>query len=275
MKVEANLDGIAAAAGVMEGIISAMEEAEFNREFNATVADSTKNKFGQHADAIHATGRLNGVYESSSNEESYYNMPTTNQRLFRLARKSGKKSAEVTYHFLPSTQPVSQPDAERYGYIPTGRLRRQIFRTKAATLETQASITIAPKYGRALFIPGSFNGRKYTFTTNPVTITNPHQGEFTNLWMHWWGHFAEQHVAEIAEKTNVTVAKTGQRLMRHAAGTVINGRKVGGRFKTAEDFKRVSLKWKNRTEQQVMSAAERDFRGWENENDEIQMNGGY
>lgn len=275
MKVEANLDGIAAAAGVMEGVISAMQDAEFNKEFNAAVADSAKSKFGQTADAVHATGRLNAVYESASNEEFYNNMPTTNQRLFRLTRKSGPRDAEVSFHFIPSTAPVPMPDAERYGYTPSGNMKRHIFRTKASTLETQASITIMPKYSRALFIPGAYGDRRYTFTTNPVTIQNPHQGEFTSFWMHWWGNFAPKHVEEIAERTNVTVAKTGQTQMRHAAGTVIGGRSVGGRFKTAADFKRINLQWKARTERQIRDAAERDFSGWEAENDDIQISGGY
>lgn len=275
MKVEANLDGIAAAVGIMQGVISAMEDAEFNRDFNNSVADSAKDKFGKTADAVHSTGRLNGVYESASNEEFYHNMPTTSQRLFRLTRRSTPDSTEVSFNFIPSTSPVPLPDADRYGYTPSGNMRRHIFRTKAATLETQESITIAPKYGRALFIPGAYGNRKFTFTTNTVTINNPHQGEFTSFWMHWWGSFAEKHVEEIAEKTNVTIAKTGQTQMRHAAGTVIGGRSVGGRFKTDADFKRISLQWKTRAEKQVMSDAQRDFNNWEAENDDIQMNGGY
>jgi hypothetical protein len=86
---------------------------------------------------------------------------------------------------------------------------------------------------KKLFIPAAGTKYGYYMTDRPQNI-NPGgaqaTGGFAEWWNSWFAVTADNHIDHMTKLMEDTIAKTSQKVFRYAAGTVINGKKVGGQF---------------------------------------------
>lgn len=232
MTVHSDLTGLDAYIGTVDGILQAVEDPRFEGDFVEHMMDGVGDTFMVETIAAKDAGsaRIAHVFEWGDEQGEVSNIP-----LFKLTRSGGNGSRNMGYVFLPSTRYVPLPDPERYGFDPNKLqfLRRHTFQLKALVMETQRNVKIAPVGAKRLFIPSKKAKRGYYVTSKPVRV-NPGgataTGGFADWWNQWFSTRAQAVVSEEVQRTESWLVATGAKYVRYAAGTVINGEKVGGRF---------------------------------------------
>lgn len=231
--ISADLSGIDAFVAGSEGIIEAIESPGFKGDFVDSLTKTIKKNFMIDVVTAKESGlsSLNHMFEWGDSQGE-----TTSQPLFALTKKnSGASAATIGFKFLPSTKPVPLPDPGRYGFNPKKLdfLSRHTFEMKALVMETQSSVVISTDKRSGLFIPTTRNKRGYVMSKRPTRI-NPGgsqaTGGFSNFWNNWFDSRAREITINITRRYEEELGATGRKVMRYAAGTVINGEKVGGRF---------------------------------------------
>lgn len=262
VSVTADLTGVGAYIGTVDGILQAVEDPRFQGDFTEHLMDNVSDAFMTETIAAKEAGnaRIAHVFEWGDEQGEVSNIP-----LFRLTRKGEYGERRLGYMFLPSTKYVPLPDPERYGFDPSKLqyLRRHVFQLKAIVMETQRNVTISPVGAKRLFVPSEKAKKGYYMTTGPVNI-NPGgaaaTGGFSMWWNDWFAARAQTIVTEESEATQNWLVATGAKYVRYAAGTVINGQKVGGQFASgkAVSFGYVNAKAKE-VKRKVMADAEAFF----------------
>jgi hypothetical protein len=266
---ESDMSNVAGYIGAVDGILKAVEHPAYEGDFLGDLMGTVRDKFKADTIAAHKSGteRLAHVFEWPQQDARgvSLSMPSTIP-LFRVTKKGRGSSGRVmSYYFVPSTQPVPLPDPDRYGFKAEklSYMRRHTFKFKALIMETQSNVTIAPRFTKRLFIPDAKAKYGYYMTATPKTI-NPGGPGATGGFASWWSTWFQSRAAEIvAEKVKIGedfIAATGRKVIRHAAGTKIGGRSVGGRFAsgTAKEFEYVGMSSK-RAEAEVLSAARKFY----------------
>lgn len=250
ISVQPDLTGLDAYIGTVGGILQAVEDPRFEGDFVEHMMDGVSDSFMVDSIAAKEAGsaRIAHVFEWGDEQGEVSNIP-----LFRLTRSGGPGNRQLGYMFLPSTQYVPLPDPDRYGFDP-GKLqylRRHVFQLKAVVMETQRAVTISPMGAKKLFVPDERAKKGYYMTTGPVTI-NPGgaaaSGGFATWWNEWFAARAQAVVSAEVERTESWLVATGAKYVRYAAGTVMNGKKVGGQFARG---KAVSASYINAKEKSV------------------------
>lgn len=232
VSVTGDLTGISNYIGTVGGILQAVEDPRFEGDFTEHLMDSVEESFMTETIAAKESGsaRIAHVFEWGERQGEVSNIP-----LFKLTRSGAGGDRMLGYMFLPSTKQVPLPDPDRYGFKASKLqlLRRHVFQMKAVVMETQRSVTIAPKNAKRLFIPDENAKRGYYMSATPVRI-NPGgaaaTGGFAEWWNQWFSTRAQPVVDEQVAKTEAWLVATGAKYVRYAAGTKINGVSVGGRF---------------------------------------------
>jgi hypothetical protein len=107
---------------------------------------------------------------------------------------------------------------------------------KALVMETKSSVIIRPKAAKKLFIPDA--SKTKGFFMAPSARINPGGPQATGGFAKWWSQWFETRAESIAEaeasKAEEVIKATGQKVIRYAAGTRINGVNVGGRFASGQ-----------------------------------------
>lgn len=262
VSVNADLSGVNAYIGTVEGILQAVEDPRFEGDFVEHMMDSVSDSFMTETIAAKEAGnaRIAHVFEWGETQGEVSNIP-----LFRLTRDGGAGSRRLGYMFLPSTKYVPLPDPDRYGFNPTKLqyLRRHTFQLKALVMETQSAVTISPVGAKRLFIPDADAKKGYYMTSTPTTI-NPGgataTGGFATWWNEWFSLRAQTIVTEEVQRTENWLVATGAKYVRYAAGTVKNGKKVGGQFASGRNVSAGYVNAKAReVKRKVMAEAERMF----------------
>lgn len=269
----ADLTGVGNYVGTVEGILQAVEDPRFEGDFVEHMMDEVSDNFMTETIAASEAGnaRIAHVFEWGENQGEVSNIP-----LFRLTREGAKGDRRLGYMFLPSTRYVPLPDPERYGFDPSKLqyLRRHTFQLKALVMETQRSVSVSPVGAKRLFIPSEKAKRGYFMTSGPVRL-NPGgasaTGGFATWWNEWFALRGQVIVNESVQRTENWLVATGAKYVRYAAGTVINGEKVGGQFASGRNvsFSYVNAKAKE-VKRKVMAEAEAFFdeNAWESQWDE-------
>lgn len=232
ISVDGDLTGLNAYIGAVGGILQAVEDPRFEGDFVDYMMRGVESEFVTETIAVKNAGRksLNHVFEWGDKQGEVSDTP-----LFKLTRSGQGGLKTMGYVFLPSQKQVPLPDPDRYGFGESRLqfLRRHTFQLKAIVMETQGSVTISPLGGKRLFIPTTQNERGFIMTERPQTI-NPGgpvaTGGFASWWNEWFGLNAQSIVNEGAKRAENWLVATGRKYVRYAAGTVIDGVKVGGRF---------------------------------------------
>jgi hypothetical protein len=260
INVHADLAGVYGFTGGSVGIIEAVESNAFQGDFTDHLMSVLKKRFTTDAIAVNASGAggISHVFEWGDQDGSGVATGATSTiPLFRLTKKGQGGQKMLGFYFMPSVKPVPLPDPAKYGFKADKLqyLRRHIFKYKAIVMETQTAVTIAPRNAKALFIPLASADRGYIMTKNPVTI-NPGgteaSGGFSAYWTAWFEGVAPSHVAEQVELTEEMIAKTGQKILRDAAGRFSKGQKVGIAYVNAA---------KRTAQLEMTTAAKRYFAG--------------
>jgi len=116
-------------------------------------------------------------------------------RLFRLRKSYSEDGFRLSFSFLGSRRvaPIA-PVLKIPG--PTGKVvtKSSVFQRKAEVIESGMPVTIRPKNGKFLAIPGesiSLNGRGIVFSKGPIVVRNPGGSEstlgFTKSFNSWMG----------------------------------------------------------------------------------------
>lgn len=229
----ADLSGIGNYIGAVDGFVNAVQDPRIQGNFMGHIMDKTRKAFYVETLSARETGKahVSHVYEWGSEQGEVSNI-----RLFNLTKHGRGENRYMSYHFLPSTAPVPLPNPSTYGFPATSKkgnsLRRHVFTMKALVMETKSSVLIKPVKAKALFIPDATNKRGFFMSTH--ARINPGGPGATGGFATWWTLWFETRAEEIAklesEKAEEVVAATGQKVIRHVAGTRINGMAVGGRF---------------------------------------------
>lgn len=235
--LSADLSNLGGFIGAVDGLISAVQDPRIQDDFLGHVMDKTRNAFYVDSLAAMRSGAANikHVYEWGEAQGE-----VSDVRLYKLTKGGRGSRRYMSFAFLPSQVPVPLPDPERYGFPPASKrgttLSRHVFRMKAIVMETQSSVIIRPKAAKKLFIPDA--SRKKGFFMAPAARVNPGGPQATGGFAKWWGQWFESRAPEIAQteakKAEEVIAATGQKVIRYAAGTRINGVAVGGRFATGQ-----------------------------------------
>lgn len=262
ISIQPDLTGMEAYVGTVDGILQAVEDPRFQGDFTEHLMDRVSDKFMTETIAANEAGnaRIAHVFEWGDQQGEVSNIP-----LFRLTRQGEGGQKRLGYMFLPSTKYVPLPDPERYGFDPEKLqyLRRHVFQLKAIVMETQRNVTINPVGAKRLFIPSEKAKRGYYMHSGPVNI-NPGgaaaTGGFSMWWNDWFAARAQGIVNEEAQSTQNWLVATGAKYVRYAAGTVINGQKVGGQFASGRNvsFGYVNAKARE-VKRKVMADAEAFF----------------
>ena len=236
ISTSAELGGVYGYIGAVGGIIEAIEDPRFEGDFSDWVMSDLKSKFRTDAIAINESGAggISHVFEwGGQDAEGVATGDASSIPLFRVTKKAGPSGGGImSYYFVPSVKPVPLPDPDKYGFKHSKlqHLRRHVFRYKAIVMETQAAVTIAPTNAKALFIPLASADRGYIMTKKAVTI-NPGgaeaSGGFAQFWGQWFASVAPGHVKNRTKLAGELIQKTGQRVIRNAAGQFSRGQKVG------------------------------------------------
>lgn len=231
--VSADLSGLGGFIGGVEGLIEAIQDPRIQEDFLGHVMDKTRTVFYAESMAAMRTGAANikHVYEWGDEQGEVSDI-----RLFKLTKGGRGGQRHMGFAFLPSTKPVPLPDAQAYGFPAASKrgktLSRHIFYMKALVMETKSSVLIKPRNAQKLFIPDA--SKKKGFFMAPSARVNPGGPQATGGFANWWSQWFETRAPEIAReesaKAEELIAATGQKIMRYAAGTKINGMSVGGRF---------------------------------------------
>lgn len=233
INVGVDLSGIGAFIGAVEGTLNAVESPGFKRDFVGSLTNKIKRTFMIDVVAAKESGlsSLNHMFEWGNSQGE-----TTSQPLFALTkRKTGPTSVTVGFKFLPSTKPVPLPDPARYGFKAKKLefLSRHVFVMKAVVMETQSTVVVSSSKPRGLFIPTASAKQGYIMYRSPVRI-NPGgpeaTGGFSTYWSGWFESRGQQITNNFTEKAEFELGKTGRKVIRYAAGTVVGGKKVGGQF---------------------------------------------
>lgn len=231
--INAELSGIGAFSGAVAGLLEAVETPDFQGDFTGSLMKELRVAFMVDATAASGSPSMKHMFDWGDNQSDSSSKP-----LFTLVRNGDV----LTFRFLPSTKPVPLPEPSRYGFNPNklNYMNRHVFRMKALIMETQSSVQISPKQSRALFIPTSDSKYGYVMTTKTVTI-NPGgpqaTGGFARFWNAWFSSKAQTIATSFSRAAEQTIAKTGQSVIRYAAGTKINGSSVGGQFASGRSVK--------------------------------------
>ena len=92
-------------------------------------------------------------------------------------------------------------------------------------------------------------------------------GGFAQFWSAWFEGKAHALSKEFADKAEEELVKTGRKVIRYAAGTVVNGKKVGGQFAAGSG---VSVAYVNAKAAASQTYAEALLRTEYNDNDEFE-----
>lgn len=257
MVVDADTSGIQNYVDTVGGILQAVEDPRFEGDFLEHLASRVETTF--MVESIAAKSRIPHVFEWGRQQGQISNIP-----LFRLTRNGEGGTLRMSYTFLPSTRKVPLPDPNRYGFSADKLqyLTRHTFQLKAMVMETRNQVTIAPR--KKLFIPSQTHPEGYYMTSTPQTI-NPGgpntTGAFASWWAEWFSSRAQVIVNEESEQTENWLVATGAKYVRYAAGTVINGKKVGGQFARGRN---VNFSYENpaskRVKERVMREAQARFK---------------
>jgi hypothetical protein len=258
--ITADLSGIGAFIGAVEGTLHAVESPGFKGDFLDSLTGKIKRTFMLDAIAAKESGlsSLNHMFEWGNSQGETSNVP-----LFAITkRKAGPSAVNIGFKFLPSTKPVPLPDPARYGFN-AGKLKfltRHVFYMKAVVMETQSSVVVSPTKPRGLFIPLASAKKGYIMSKTSVRI-NPGGSEatggFATFWSNWFESRGNQITSEFTRKVEQDLGETGRKVVRYAAGTVVNGRKVGGQFASG---KGVSVNYVNAKSASAQQYAERLLR---------------
>lgn len=237
MTLTADLSNLGGFIGAMEGFITAIQDPRTEGEFLDNLMQETKKEFYVDSRTAMESGAANikHVYEWGDKQGE-----VGVERLFNLLSAGRDNQKYMTFEFLPSNKFVPLPDATSYGFPETSKkgktLSRHIFRMKALVMETQSSVLIKPKRAKKLFIPDATKSKGFFMA--PAARVNPGGPQATGGFAKWWSQWFESRAGEIAriesKKAEELIAATGQKVIRYAAGTKINGISVGGRFATGE-----------------------------------------
>ena len=235
--LQADLSNLGGYVGAVEGLITAIQDPRVQSDFLGHVMDKTRIAFYAESLAAMQSGAANikHVYEWGENQGEVSDI-----RLFKLTKGGRGSQRYMNFAFLPSTVPVPLPDPATYGFPPASKrgnsLSRHIFRMKALVMETKSSVIIKPKPGGKLFIPDA--SKKRGFFMAPSARINPGGPHATGGFAKWWNQWFETRAGTIAEaeakKAEEVIKATGQKVIRYAAGTTINGINVGGRFASGQ-----------------------------------------
>lgn len=237
LTLQADLSNLGGYVGAVEGLISAIQDPRVQSDFLGHVMDKTRTVFYAESLAAMHSGAANikHVYEWGEAQGEVSDI-----RLFKLTKGGRGNQRYMNFAFLPSTVPVPLPDPETYGFPPASKsgktLSRHIFRMKALVMETKSSVTIRPKAAKKLFIPDA--SKTKGFFMAPSARINPGGPQATGGFAKWWSQWFETRAESIAEaeasKAEEVIKATGQKVIRYAAGTRINGVSVGGRFASGQ-----------------------------------------
>lgn len=256
MQMSADLTNMGEYMGVVGGMLKAMEDPRFQGDFVNHITTKVKRYFMTETIAVNMSGArdLSHVFEWGAQDgRGVATGKSSDIPLFRLTKSGLRDTQLVGYEFLPSMKPVPLPSPEKYGFKPNklNYMRRHVFQLKALVMETRSAVIIAPVGSKKLFIPTTSNKRGYIMTSSPVRV-NPGGSQATGQFSEWWRVWFETRAPKIvkaeAELTEQMLAETGRKLVRYAAGTVINGEKVGGRFVSS---KGVSISFVNAKAEEV------------------------
>lgn len=225
--------------GSVGGILSALANPAVQERFTASVTSRLQKRFMHDSIAANRAGSENirHMFEQpEQGPDGVANDVTSDIPLFRLKSYGSGSDRIIGFDFLPSHRLVPLPDPARYGFNPEKLqyLSRHKFKMKALVMETMSSVTINPtkSHGR-LFIPSASAERGYFMHAGSTTI-NPGgygaTGGFSQWWFAWFAGPAQLIVESESLAAEEIIAATGQKVTRYAAGTVIDGQKVGGQF---------------------------------------------
>lgn len=266
--VEANMTGVGSYIGMVGGMLKAMEDPRFKGDYIEHLTSKIRKTFMTNTRAAHLGNEysLDHVYEwGPQDPQGVATGSKGTIPLFSMIKTGAGDRQMLSYVFLPSQKPVPLPDPEVYGFKPEilDKLNRHVFQLKAVIMETNSAVTIGPVMAKRIFIPSFTADDGYVMTQKSVTI-NPggaqSTGQFAAWWTYWFDEVAPGLVEVEGELTEQFLEKTGQKLMRYAAGTVVAGRKVGGQFASSRG---VSVAYVNsqekKAEEMVLRASEAYF----------------
>lgn len=262
ISINGDLTGVNAYIGTVGGILQAVEDPRFEGDFVGNMMNSVESTFMVDTIAAKNAGRkqIRHVFEWGENQGEVSDIP-----LFKLTRSGKGGTQSMGYAFLPSAKYVPLPNSEKYGFDPKRliHLRRHVFQLKAIVMETHNRVTIKPFGAERLFIPTTSSPRGFVMTKNPQDI-NPGgkvaTGGFATWWNEWFSSKAQAVADEETKRIENWLVVTGKKYVRYAAGTVIDGVKVGGRFASgrAVTVSYINAKEKS-VKKKVLSEAIRQF----------------
>lgn len=224
INTHADLTGIERWAGSISGMLDVIDNPDFEGDFLEYTMKSLRGRFNEDTLARRTAGSLRHVFEWNSNRP-----------LYKVNLAGGGSGRYMTFTFLPSTEQVPLP-GDKFGISQDvlSKLNRHVFKLKAVVMETQSAVNIVPKNDEGkLFIPTTSSTKGYIMYAGSTTI-NPggeeSTGGFASWWALWFEAHAPGHVTNISRRTEQMIGRTGQRVVRHAAGTTIGGRAMGGKF---------------------------------------------
>lgn len=238
MKISGDLSNVGGYIGAVGGVLNAIEDPRFKGNFTGHLMGKMRKVFMVDAKAAHMAGtdNLAHVFEWGPQSPSGVSMRTPgNIPLFRLTKSGTREQRFLSYEFLPSTKPVPLPDPAKYGFseakLPL--LSRHVFTMKALIMETQSSVSISPVMAKKLFIPDADHPRGYYMSSKTQNINPGGEGStggFATYWTMWFESRAQGIVNEEQHLAEQVIKATGQKVIRHMAGTKVAGKAVGGRF---------------------------------------------
>lgn len=256
MQVAADLKGLESYIGGIRGMVEAMETPGVKDGFVKHVMNKTKKQFMLDTIAVNEAGMpsIKHAFEWGDTAGEGSSIP-----LFKITGSKSGPAKVLSYTFLPSTKPVPKPDAS-YGIDSEtmSKIRPQIFPMKAFVMETQNRVDITPVRSKMLLVPTHSSPRGFVFMS--ASKINPGGVQATGGFANWWNTWFDAEAQVIARGESVKMEqkleKTGQRIVRWAAGTTMNGASVGGRFakQKAVEFGYVSgqaARWKGNVEKEL------------------------
>lgn len=226
--VNADLSGITGFVGAVEGFLNILEDPRIEGMLLDKIANQIKRDFYKetYAAAESGSAHVKHVYEWGSRPGEISPV-----RLYDIVKRGDKNAQVLSYRFKPSTVPVPLPDTSRMKGV-RGNFTRHVFTAKALVMETQDSVNIYPVHAKKLFIPDENAPRGFVMVDR--ARVNPGGANATNGFYNWWNTWFEARgnaiQSEVVDQARAEVLATGQKVVRYAAGTVKNGKNVGGQF---------------------------------------------
>lgn len=251
--IGANLKGMESYIAGVRGMVEALDTPGVKGDFIGKVMNETRKQFMFDTIAANEAGTptIKHAFEWGDTAGS-----TSSTPLFKLTKDTVGKTRMLSYTFLPSTKPVPPPDP-KFGIDADtlSNLRPQLFPMKAWVMENQSKAEILPKRSKMLLVPNMRSKRGFVLASSKTV--NPGGAQATGGFANWWNAWFDSKAAVIAQQESVKMEeflqKTGQRIVRWAAGTSRGGRAVGGQFakQQALDFGYISgerSRWKGNVE---------------------------